>query len=125
MFHPFLVPVLLIPPAIQKPIKILISDLRFQSIYNNLLIDCLIDNVFIMLIYERPTARFSRRGLVGGILMGVQLYKMSFQVVKVRRSAYLQFPLFVDLTQRKLIRLNTIGCKLAYDNKPFFRSDCN
>lgn len=33
----------------------LISDLRFQSIYNNLLIDYLIDNVLIMLIYERPT----------------------------------------------------------------------
>lgn len=32
-----------------------VSDLRFQSIYNNLLIDCLTDNVFIMLIYERPT----------------------------------------------------------------------
>ena len=78
-----------------------------------------------MLIYERPTARFSWRGLVGGILMGVQLYTMSFQVVKVRRSAYLEFPLFVDLTQRKVIRLNTIACKLVYDNKPFFRSACN
>ena len=51
--------------------------------------------------------------------MWVQLYKMSFQVVKGRRSAYLEFPLFVDLTQRKVIRLNTIGCKLVYDNKPF------
>ena len=57
--------------------------------------------------------------------MGVQLYRMSFQVVKVRRSAYLEFPLFVDLTQRILIGPNTIGCKLAYDNKPFFRSACN
>ena len=58
--------------------------------------------------------------------MGVQLYKMSFQVVKGRRSAYfIEFPLFVDLTQRKVIPLNTIDCKLVYDNKPFFRSDCN
>ena len=57
--------------------------------------------------------------------MWVQLYKMSFQVVKGRRSAYLEFPLFIDLTQRKVIRLNTIGCKLVYDNKPFFRSACN
>ena len=69
---------------------------------------------------------FFLTGLVGGIFMGVQLYKMSFQVVKGRRSAYfIEFPLFVDLTQRKVIPLNTIGCKLVYDNKPFFRSDCN
>ena len=57
--------------------------------------------------------------------MGVQLYTMSFQVVKVRRSAYLEFPVFVDLTQSKVIPLNTIGCKLVYDNKPFFCSACN
>lgn len=57
--------------------------------------------------------------------MGVHLYKMSFQVVKVRRSAYLEFPLFVDLTQSKVIRLNTVGCKLVDDNKPFFLSACN
>ena len=69
---------------------------------------------------------FFLTGLVGGIFMGVQLYKMSFQVVKGRRSAYfIEFPLFVDLTQRKVIPLNTIGCKVVYDNKPFFRSDCN
>ena len=70
---------------------------------------------------------FFLTGPRGWHLNGGSTVKMSFQVVKVRRSAYLEFPLFVDLTQRKLIRLNTIGCKLAHDNKPFFRSeaDCN